>query len=56
MIDRNTEAPMTQNPCYVQPLSEIFNEDCITVMRRYPDKFFDLAVVISKYFRIFVAN
>ena len=49
MIDRNTEAPMTQNPCYVQPFSEVFNEDCIQVMKRYPDKFFDLAVVDPPY-------
>jgi len=51
MIDRNTNfedstsARLTQNPCYVQPFSEVFNEDCIQVMKRYPDKFFDLAVV-----------
>ena len=29
--------------------SEVFNEDCITVMKRYPDKFFDLAVVDPPY-------
>ena len=40
---------MTQNPCYVQPFSEVFNEDCIQVMKRYPDKFFDLAVVDPPY-------
>ena len=27
MIDRNTEAPMTQNPCYQQPFIKLFNGD-----------------------------
>ncbi len=29
--------------------SEVFNEDCIALMKRYPDKFFDLAVVDPPY-------
>lgn len=29
--------------------SIVFNEDCIQVMKRYPDKFFDLAVVDPPY-------
>ena len=49
MIDSSNTAPMTQNPCYVQPFSEVFNEDCIQVMKRYPDKFFDLSVVDPPY-------
>jgi len=55
MVDRNTNvedstsARLTQNPCYVQPFSEVFNEDCIQVMKRYPDKFFDIAVVDPPY-------
>ena len=31
-------------------ISEVFNEDCMAVMRRYPDKYFDLAVVDPPYF------
>jgi site-specific DNA-methyltransferase (adenine-specific) len=27
----------------------VFNEDCIEVMKRYPDKYFDLAVVDPPY-------
>lgn len=50
MIDKsNIEA---QNP----PLhkadvmrSAVFNEDCIAVMKRYPDKFFNLAIVDPPY-------
>lgn len=29
--------------------SEVFNEDCMTVMARYPDKYFDIAVVDPPY-------
>ena len=31
------------------PESLTFNEDCMEVMRRYPDKYFDLAVVDPPY-------
>jgi len=31
------------------PASVTFNEDCMTVMSRYPDKYFDLAVVDPPY-------
>ncbi len=30
-------------------LSEVFNEDCMEVMKRYPDKYFDLAIVDPPY-------
>jgi site-specific DNA-methyltransferase (adenine-specific) len=48
-VEDSTSARLTQNPCYVQPFSEVFNEDCIQVMKRYPDKYFDLAVVDPPY-------
>ena len=48
-VDISTDAPLAANPCYVQPFSEVLNEDCIQVMKRYPDKFFDLAVVDPPY-------
>lgn len=32
-----------------EPISEVFNEDCIEGMKRYPDKCFDLAVVDPPY-------
>lgn len=31
------------------PKSEVFNEDCLIGMKRYPDKFFDLACVDPPY-------
>jgi site-specific DNA-methyltransferase (adenine-specific) len=48
-IQDTTQPQLLQNGCYVQPFSEVFNEDCIQVMKRYPDKFFDLAVVDPPY-------
>ena len=35
---------------------EITNEDNMALMARYPDNYFDLAIVISNYFIIFVKN
>jgi site-specific DNA-methyltransferase (adenine-specific) len=48
-LQDSTQPPLLQNGCYVQPFSEVFNEGCIQVMKRYPDKFFDLAVVDPPY-------
>ena len=45
----STDTAIAYSTCYVQPFSEVFNEDCIQVMKRYPDKFFDLAVVDPPY-------
>lgn len=33
------------------PISEVHNEDCMIGMARYPDKFFDLAIVDPPYFK-----
>ena len=30
-------------------ISEVYNEDCMIGMKRYPDKYFDLAVVDPPY-------
>lgn len=49
MIIDNTKAQMTQNHCCTLPFSEVYNEDCIEVMKRYHDKYFDLAVVDPPY-------
>lgn len=40
---------MTQNHCYTLPFSEVYNEDCIEVMKRYEDNYFDLAIVDPPY-------
>jgi len=49
MINSSTEAPMTQNHCYTLPFSEVYNEDCIEVMKRYEDNYFDIAIVDPPY-------
>mgnify|MGYP002382083735 CR=1 FL=1 len=33
----------------MEPLSEVFNSDCIEGMKQYPDKYFDLAIVDPPY-------
>lgn len=33
----------------MMPISEVYNEDCMIGMARYPDKFFDLAIVDPPY-------
>lgn len=38
-----------QNHCYTQPFSEVYNEDCVEVMKRYPDNYFDLACIDPPY-------
>ena len=48
-LDLTTDAPLAGMQCYVHPFSEVFNEDCIQVMKRYPDKYFDLVVVDPPY-------
>jgi len=49
MIIDSTKAPMTQNHCYTLPFSEVYNEDCIEVMKRYDDNYFDIAIVDPPY-------
>ncbi len=34
----------------------LYQGDCMELMKQYPDKYFDLAIVISKYLCIFVSN
>ena len=34
----------------------LYNDDCMEVMKTFKDKQFDLAIVMSKYFCIFVSN
>ena len=44
VINKGT-APIVRNT----PKSEVFNEDCMVLMSRYPDKYFDLAIVDPPY-------
>ena len=45
-LNDSTQPPCA-NPFVVR--SAVFNEDCIAVMKRYPDKFFHLAIVDVPY-------
>ena len=47
----NTVCGEVKAPIRMQapPKSEVFNEDCMVLMSRYPDKYFDLAIVDPPY-------
>lgn len=36
-------------PCYSQPFLSLFHADCMEIMKQYPDKYFDLAIVDPPY-------
>jgi len=40
---------MALNHNAMKPISEVTNEDCMDMMARYPDKFFDLAIIDPPY-------
>ena len=48
-LSESTETAISYSTCYDQCLSDVYNEDCIEVMKRYPDNYFDLAVVDPPY-------
>jgi site-specific DNA-methyltransferase (adenine-specific) len=55
MIERDTELQITSEPaiaystCYRLPFLSLFHTDCMKIMKQYPDKYFDLAVVDPPY-------
>ena len=50
-----TNAPNTDEaaigfiPCYRLPFLSLFHADCMEIMKQYPDKYFDLAIVDPPY-------
>jgi DNA modification methylase len=48
-LSESTDTAIDYSTCYTLPFSEVYNEDCIEVMKRYPDKHFELAVVDPPY-------
>jgi site-specific DNA-methyltransferase (adenine-specific) len=48
-LSESTEPAISYSTCYDQCLSDVYNEDCIEVMKRYPDNYFDLAIVDPPY-------
>ena len=49
MIENTDKPPINYTTCCAPVPSVVYNEDCIQVMKRYPNKFFDLAVVDVPY-------
>jgi len=55
MIERDTELQITAEPaiaystCYRLPFLSLFHADCMEIMKQYPDKYFDLAIVDPPY-------
>jgi hypothetical protein len=50
-LNTSTEATITTEtaigfiPCYRLPFLSLFHADCMEIMKQYPDKYFDLAIV-----------
>ena len=55
MIKRDTELQITSetaiaySTCYRLPFLSLFHADCMEIMKQYPDKYFDLAIVDPPY-------
>lgn len=54
-LNTSTEATITTKtaigfiPCYRLPFLSLFHADCMEIMKQYPDKYFDLAIVDPPY-------
>jgi len=44
-----TETAIGYIPCYRLPFLSLFHADCMEIMKQYPDKYFDLAIVDPPY-------
>jgi len=55
MTIRDTDLQITSEPaiaystCYRLPFLSLFHADCMEIMKQYPDKYFDLAIVDPPY-------
>ena len=48
-LNISTDAPLAGIQCYQQPFLSVYLSDCITLMRTFDDKQFDLAIVDVPY-------
>jgi site-specific DNA-methyltransferase (adenine-specific) len=61
-LNTSTEATITDKhaigfiPCYRLPFLSLFHADCMEIMKQYPDKYFDLAIVDPPYSETFNTN
>jgi len=46
---QTTETAIGFIPCYRLPFLSLFHADCMEIMKQYPDKYFDLAIVDPPY-------
>ncbi len=46
---QTTEPAIGYIPCYRLPFLSLFHADCMEIMKQYPDKYFDLAIVDPPY-------
>ena len=44
-----TAPAITYSECYRLPFLSLFHADCMEIMKQYPDKYFDLAIVDPPY-------
>ena len=48
-LSDNTEPAIAYSECYRLPFLSLFHADCMEIMKQYPDKYFDLAIVDPPY-------
>ena len=48
-LQKGTETAIGYIPCYRLPFLSLFHADCMEIMKQYPDKYFDLAIVDPPY-------
>ncbi|MFA5433161.1 MAG: DNA methyltransferase [Candidatus Paceibacterota bacterium] len=48
-VQVNNEPAIGFIPCYRLPFLYLFHADCMEIMKQYPDKYFDLAIVDPPY-------
>jgi len=48
-LSDSTEPAITYSTCYRLPFLSLFHADCMEIMKQYPDKYFDLAIVDPPY-------
>lgn len=47
--NKPTTPAITYSECYRLPFLSLFHADCMEIMKQYPDKYFDLAIVDPPY-------
>ena len=48
-LTNTTEPQIAYSECYRLPFLSLFHVDCMEIMKQYPDKYFDLAIVDPPY-------